>query len=164
MKNTSFLVTFVSLLTLVGGCTLPESTAGDSYSRSSARQGYQTRIGTIINIDQVKLAGEQSGAGSIGGGVLGGAVGSTMGGGRGHLVGAAAGAVVGALAGAAAEKAATSGTALEISVQYPDGTVDAIVQEPGSDVFVVGQQVRVLINGSEKRVRPAPAGMVPAAQ
>ena len=160
MKTCSLVLSTLALTAVLGGCTLPESTAGDSYSRDSARQGYQVRIGTVINIDQVKLAGEQSGAGSIGGGVLGGAIGSTMGGGRGHLVGAAAGAVVGAVAGAAAEKAITKGTALEITVQYPDGTADAIVQESGGDVFVVGQQVRVLINGSEKRIRPL--GNVPA--
>ena len=160
MKTQYVVFSILAVSIMLAGCTLPESTAGDSYSRDSARQGYQVRTGTIINIDQVKLAGQQTGGGSIGGGVIGGAVGSTMGGGRGHLVGAAAGAVVGALAGAAAEKAATSGSALEITVQYEDGTADAIVQEAGGDVFVVGQQVRVLINGYEKRVRPL--GAVPA--
>lgn len=160
MKAITLFVPALSLAVVLGGCTLPESTAGDSYSRDSARQGYQVRVGTVINIDQVQLASEQTGAGSIGGGVVGGAIGSTMGGGSGHLVGAAAGAVVGALAGAAAEKAATRGTALEITVQYPDGTAEAIVQQAGGDVFVVGQQVRVLINGYEKRIRPL--GAVPA--
>ena len=162
MKTHHVVISILAVSAILGGCVLPESTAGDSYSRDSARQGYQVRIGTIINIDQVKLAGEQTGAGSIGGGVVGGAVGSTMGGGSSHLVGAAAGAVVGALAGAAAERAATRGTALEITVQYDDGTADAIVQESGGDVFVVGQQVRVLINGIEKRIRPL--GAVPANQ
>ena len=160
MKTQHVVISILAVSAMLGGCALPESTAGDSYSRDSARQGYQVRVGTIINIDQVKLAGQQSGAGSIGGGLLGGAVGSTMGGGRGHLVGAAAGAVVGAVAGAAVEKGVTSGSALEITVQYSDGTADAIVQESGGDVFVVGQQVRVLINGAEKRIRPL--GAVPA--
>ena len=160
MKNISILAAFVSVLALVGGCALPESTSGDTYSRDSTRQGYAVRIGTIINIDQVTLAAENSGAGSIGGGVLGGAIGSTMGGGSGHLVGAAAGAVVGAIAGGAVESAATRGKALELTVQYDDGTAEAITQESGHDVFVVGQKVRVLINGYEKRVRPL--GNVPA--
>ena len=154
MKSITSFAVLASLLVLVGGCALPESTSGDTYSRDSARQGYQVRIGTIINIDHVDLAAQQSGAGSIGGGVLGGAIGSTMGGGSGHLVGAAAGAVVGAIAGAAVEGAATRGKALELTIQYPDGPPEVIVQEPGHDVFVVGQQVRVLINGYEKRVRP----------
>ena len=162
MKTQYVIFSILAVSIMLGGCTLPESTAGDVYSRDSARQGYQVRIGTIINIDQVTLASEQTGAGSIGGGVIGGAVGSTMGGGSGHLVGAAAGAVVGALAGAAAEKAATRGSALEITVQDDDGTADAIVQEAGGDVFVVGQRVRVNCNpmNNEKRVRPLNA--VPA--
>lgn len=163
MKKTIQLSLLVSVAaSLLAGCVMPESTAGDSYSRGSARQGYAIRIGTIINIDQVQLAAEQTGGGTLGGGLLGGAIGSTMGGGSGHLVGAAAGAVGGAIAGSAIERAVTRGTALEITVQYEDGTAEAIVQESGNDVFVVGQRVRVLANGYEKRIRPAPAGMTPA--
>ncbi len=154
-KNVFKAVIALSALVCFCGCTALESLSGDSYSRSDARTGNIVYPGTVLAVEDVTIEGTEGTAGGLGGGLLGGAVGSNVGGGNGRLVGAAAGAIVGAVAGSAVEHAATRRAGIEITVKYENGVVEAIVQEPGKDVFVAGQRVRVLVNDrGVKRVRP----------
>ena len=158
MKHSIVLVSALAALFAVSACTTQESLSGSSYSRESARHAQSVRIGTILSIEEVRIEGDGGTMASIGGAVLGAAIGSTMGGGSGHTVGAAAGGVGGAALGSAVGNKLSQRKGIEITVQYPDGQAEVIVQEPGKDQFALGQQVRVLTeeNGT-KRVRPLPA-------
>jgi len=132
---------------------------GDNYGRIDARKAFEVMPATILKITPVKIEGTSG----VVGGVAGGAVGAT----GANAVASSAGAtgpwrnfwailfgVGGAGAGAVAEQRLTTIDALEIMVKYPDGRVESIVQGKGNDVFTVGQEVSVLIQGSERRVRP----------
>lgn len=141
-------------MTLVTGCA-NDDYAGSTYSRDSAREGHAVYLATIVSIDNVTIQGTEGVLGGIGGAVLGAAIGNTIGGGSGHTLATAAGVVGGAVAGSQVEGAVTRKRALEITVKYENGTAEAIVQEPGKDIFQVGQSVRVLVNADgTKRVRP----------
>ena len=101
------------------------------------------------------IQGTEGVLGGIGGAVLGGVIGHSIGGGSGKDIATAAGAIGGAVAGSAVEGAATKKAALEITVKYDNGSTEAIVQQPGTDFFQVGQTVRVVVNADgTKRVRP----------
>jgi outer membrane lipoprotein SlyB len=159
MKKFLLPVLLVSLA--LSGCMMQESLSGDAYSRSGARTSNVVMIATIVSIDEVLIEGDGGMAGSIGGGVLGGAIGSAFGGGSGQVIATAAGAIGGAVAGSAIEHKVTQRKGLEITVQYPGGEYEAIVQEPGKDPLYVGQQVRVLTDARDgtKRVRPISGAM-----
>ncbi len=149
-------VSAVTVMVAASGCVTNEGFSGKTYSREQVKTGNTVKFATIVSIEDAIIEGTSGIAGAIGGGVLGGALGSTIGGGSGRTVATAAGAAGGALLGKAVEGAATRRSALEITVKYQDSNqMEAIVQEAGSDVFQVGQNVRVLI-GSDgtKRVRP----------
>ena len=61
------------------------------------------------------------------------------------------GAVAGALAGAALEEGVTRKDALEITVKLDGGGLIAIVQE-ADEPFNIGENVRIIENGSTSRV------------
>lgn len=157
MKKTTFrtanIMAFAILaLVTAAGC---QSYRGDVYSRDEARTGNAVLNATVVAVKNVKIEGTEGTLGGIGGAVLGGVLGNTIGGGTGKTVATAAGAIGGAIAGAAVENVATGKNAIEITVQYENGSTEAIVQEPGNDVFQAGQAVQVLINPKgTKRVRP----------
>lgn len=151
--NTSLILT-AACLAFLSGCFTQEY-AGSTYDANHARQGHTIYTATITSIQNVKIKGEKGVLGTIGGGVLGGVLGNAIGGGSGKRIATAAGAVGGAVAGSAAESAANTHSALEITVEYPDGRSEAIVQQAGTDAFEVGQSVRVIVNrDGTKRVRP----------
>lgn len=154
----------LALALALTGCTSAGTYSGSTYSTSEARRGQTMRIGTIIDIQNVTIQGDEGNAlGGIGGAVLGAALGSTIGGGSGKTVATAAGGVGGALLGSKVGEKMAQHAGLEITVQYPDGQCEVIVQEPGKDALVVGQQIRVLRESDgTKRVRPLPPTMVPA--
>ena len=145
----------VAALTIIGtGCG--QSYAGDSYSRGEARTGQNVRYATIMEIAWVELDADDSTRmlGAVGGGVIGGLLGNTVGGGSGKRLATGVGAVGGAVAGSAIAGSVSTKRALEIMVRYENGKEEVIVQEPGRDSFFVGQEVRVVGNGSTARVRP----------
>ncbi|NLB70209.1 MAG: glycine zipper 2TM domain-containing protein [Lentisphaerae bacterium] len=154
IQNIPFKVAGVALLAffIATGC---QSYRGDVYSRDEARSGNAVLNATVMAVKDVTIEGTEGALGGIGGAVLGGLTGRAVGGGSGKNIATAAGAIGGALAGAAIESAVTTKSAIEITVQYENGAIEAIVQEPGRDLFQVGQAVQVLIspNGT-KRVRP----------
>ena len=141
-------------LAIVSGC-MNDDYAGTTYSRDHARQGHTIYTATIQSIQNVTIQGTEGVLGGIGGAVLGGVIGHSIGGGSGKDIATAAGAIGGAVAGSAVEGAATKKAALEITVKYDNGSTEAIVQQPGTDFFQVGQTVRVVVNADDtKRVRP----------
>jgi outer membrane lipoprotein SlyB len=147
------LVAAATALLLSAGCA--SDLSGSTYSRDGARAQQAVYHGTLTRIEQVKIEGTDGAIGGIGGAVAGAAIGSTMGGGRGHTVGGALGGVGGALLGAAIEKSATgTNNGLELTVKLADGSERIVVQTAGRDSFYVGQSVRLIVSGSESRVRP----------
>lgn len=157
MKNKAFRTANIMILAIftLAAATGCQSYRGDVYSRDEARTGNAVLPATVVSVKNVKIEGKEGVLGGIGGAVLGGVIGSTIGGGSGKSVATAAGAVGGAVAGSALENVATTKNAIEITVQYENGSIEAIVQEPGNDVFQAGQAVQVLINAKgTKRVRP----------
>lgn len=154
MKTIPFKVTGIAALALAmaAGC---QSYRGDVYSRDEARTGNAVLNATVVSVKEVYIEGTQGVLGGLGGAVLGGVIGHSIGGGSGKDIATAAGALGGAAAGAALENTATGKRAIEITVQYENGAVEAIVQEPGKDIFQAGQAVQVLISPQgTKRVRP----------
>jgi len=154
LKTASPFVVAAACLALVAGCQ-NQDYAGTTYSREHARAGHTVYTATIVSIQNVTIQGTEGVLGGIGGAVLGGVIGHSIGGGSGKDIATAAGAIGGAVAGSAVEGAATKKAALEITVKYDNGSTEAIVQQPGTDFFQVGQTVRVIVNADRtKRVRP----------
>ena len=152
---TFFLSATVATALLVASGCAGDNFSGSTYSRDHARSGHAVLMATIISIDEVMIEGTEGVLGGVGGAVLGGVIGNTIGGGSGRKVATAAGAIGGAVAGSQVEGAVTKKRAIEVTVQYENDTVEAIVQQPGKDFFQVGQQVRVVVNADgTKRVRP----------
>ena len=155
MKYSSlFALTLAAIATTMStGCV--ESASGNVFSRDEARQAAEVYEGTVIDVREGKIEGNQSGIGAIGGGAMGGAVGNTIGGGSGNVVATVGGALAGAIVGNAVEKGVTGSKALQVTVKIDEsGKTIQVVQ--GTDIpFVVGQRVRVIYNpGGHSRVQP----------
>ena len=150
----SFCTVAALAATVFTGCV--ESISGNTFSRDEARMAQEMYEGTVVDVREGKVEGNQSGVGAIGGGAMGGAVGSTIGGGSGNVVATVGGAVLGALAGNAVEKGVTGAHALQITVRLDTNGKNIVVTQ-GTDInFVVGQRVRVVVfpNGGKSRVQP----------
>ena len=123
--HTSLLAAAAAALLLGPGCA--SELSGSTYSRDGARAQQAVYHGTLTRVEQVKIEGTD--------GALGG--------------------IAGALAGAAIEKSATgTNNGLELTVKLADGSERIVVQTAGKDSFYVGQPVRLIVSGSESRVRP----------
>ncbi len=133
----------------LGACA--SSNSGSVYSRDDARKVQTVKTGVVESVRQVKLEGTKSPVGTVAGGAVGGIAGGSIGHGRGSAVGAVVGAVAGALAGAALEEGVTRKDALEITVKLDGGGLIAIVQE-ADEPFNIGENVRIIENGSTSRV------------
>ena len=135
------------------GCV--ESASGNVFSRDEARQAAEIYEGTVVDVREGKIEGDQSGLGTIGGAAMGGVVGNLFGGGKGNTIATVGGAIAGGLAGNAVEKGVTGQRALQITVQLDvNGKSIQVVQ--GTDIpFAVGQRVRVVTQpGGHSRVQP----------
>lgn len=123
--RTTLLAAASAALLLAPGCA--SDLSGSTYSRDGARAQQAVYHGTLTRIEQVRIEGTD--------GTLGG--------------------IAGALAGAAIEKSATgTSNGLELTVKLDDGSERIVVQTAGKDAFSVGQRVRLIVSGSESRVRP----------
>lgn len=126
------------------GCET-SSQGSKTYTRGEARQAIDVYRATVLNVAEVTIEPEKTGAGSAIGGVSGGVVGSTIGNGRGRTLAALGGSLAGSAVGAAAEKKVRTVPALEVEVELDDGRIMVVVQE-ADDTFNVGDRVRVLID------------------
>ena len=155
MKYSSlFALTLAAVATTVStGCV--ESASGNVFSRDEARQAAEIYEGTVVDVREGKIEGDQSGLGTIGGAAMGGVVGNLFGGGKGNTIATVGGAIAGGLAGNAVEKGVTGQKALQITVKLDvNGKTIQVVQ--GTDIpFAVGQRVRVVTQpGGHSRVQP----------
>ena len=136
------LVMVISAALLLAGC-MPESRAGNVYTRDQARTGQSVNYGTILRVGLVTIEGTQSGAGTLAGGAMGGALGSAVGSGSGRTIATVGGAILGGIAGSAVEKGATTAEGVELEVELDNGELLVIVQENDA-VYRVGDRIRVL--------------------
>jgi outer membrane lipoprotein SlyB len=150
MKN-KLSVFLVLITTGLVGCA--SNLSGDTYSRSDVRSVQQVQYGEIVTLRPVQIEGTKTPIGAGAGAVAGGIAGSTVGGGKGSAIMAVIGAVAGGVAGAAVEEGVTRSQGVEITVRLDSGKTVAIVQALSpNEKFVVGDQVRVMTNGSTSRV------------
>ena len=155
MKYSSlFALTLAAVATALStGCV--ESASGNVFSRDEARQAAEIYEGTVVDVREGKIEGDQSGLGTIGGAAMGGVVGNLFGGGKGNTIATVGGAIAGGLAGNAVEKGMTGQRALQVTVKLDiNGKTIQVVQ--GTDIpFAVGQRVRVVTQpGGHSRVQP----------
>ena len=134
---------FVSTALL--GCQ-PGSQGSKTYKPGQAQQAMSVYYGTVLNVADVQIQHEESGAGAVGGAVVGGIVGSTIGGGSGSTLATTAGALGGAAAGSAAERSRAMRPGVEIELELDDGRIMVVVQEK-DDEYVVGDRVRLIESG-----------------
>lgn len=132
-----------ALLTFTGCET--SSQGSKTYTRGQAQQAMDVYTGTILNVAEVTIEPEETGAGSAAGAVAGGVVGSTVGSGSGRTLATLGGALAGAAVGNKAEQNMRTKAALELEVELDDGRIMVVVQE-ADDVFIVGDRVRVVVD------------------
>ncbi|MEE9343106.1 MAG: hypothetical protein V3V12_05710 [Gammaproteobacteria bacterium] len=150
MKNQPLIV-LVAIVTLTTGCA--SNLAGDSYSRSEARQVQQVEYGTIEQLRPVNIEGTKTPIGSGAGTLIGGIAGSNVGGHTASQVLAVIGAVAGGLVGAAVEEGVTRTKGVEITLTLQGGKTIAVVQSLSpNEKLAVGDRVRVISNGRKTRV------------
>ncbi|WP_330926422.1 hypothetical protein [Candidatus Sororendozoicomonas aggregata] len=152
MKPYICAVAIASVLMIVSGCT--KDLFGTTYSQDEARQIQKVQFGTIEEVRPVKLEGEQGGVGALAGGAIGGiAAGSNIGGGSGSSIASIIGAVAGGIVGNMAEKKLTEKQGVELTVKLDNGSKVSVVQQADpNEVFVKGNRVKVLSQGSTSRV------------
>jgi outer membrane lipoprotein SlyB len=137
------LVSITAFAALLLSACMPDSRAGNVYSRDQARTAQTVEYGTIQRVEPVTLEGTDSGMGTLAGGAMGGVLGNSVGGGSGKAIATVGGAIVGGLAGTAIERQATTRAAVEIEVRLDSGEILVIVQEQDAD-YRVGDRVRVV--------------------
>ncbi len=147
-------ISLLAAVTLLAGCaTQPRS--ADDYQRRDALREQTVRMAVVESVREVTLDRNSSGIGTLAGAVIGGVAGSGIGSGRGSTIGATAGAVIGGAVGEAIEAGRSRVPAVEITVRLADGSMVAIVQEPGSTRLRPGDAVRLLSSRGATRVVPA---------
>lgn len=124
------------------GCQAP-SQGSRTFTRDQAQRPLTVYFGTVLQVSEVQIQGQESGAGMVGGAIVGGIVGSTIGGGRGRTLATTGGALAGGAAGSAAERARATRPGLELEVELDDGRIMVIVQEK-DDEFIVGDRIRLI--------------------
>lgn len=135
------------LILLLTGCETT-SQAGAVYSRGEAQTPLIVHYGTVLNVAQVQIESEETGAGAAIGAIVGGIIGSTIGGGDGKKLATTGGVIAGAAAGSAIEKSSNTKTAVEVEVELDDGRLMVIVQEVDQSLQLYpGARVRVIESG-----------------
>ena len=142
---------FSLMLLLLSGCM--SDLTGSNYDRGEARSMQSVQFGEIVEIEQVKLDGSQSGLGAVAGAATGGVAGSAVGGGKGKSLATIAGVVAGGLLGNYAEKNVTKSNGLNLTIRLDNGSYVSVVQqlEQGNS-FRLGDRVKVLSQGRTSRV------------
>lgn len=162
MRPTRTLIPLFAALTLVG--LMPACAPANTGSTVSARAlggAAHVSYGTIVGSRPVRVAGTNSGVGTLGGAAAGGIAGSFIGGDwRSNALAGIGGAIVGGLAGNAIERGVTQGQAIEFIVREDRGGDIAVVQT-NEEGLQVGDRV-VVTRGDRVRLSRA-AGNAPGA-
>ena len=160
LKLTSITVACTALLAL-GGCAtnpmlgtgVPQASA-QGYTVFGAQSIQAVRLGTVLAVRPVEIAGQGSGIGAIGGALAGGAIGHQIGSGNGQKLATVMGALAGLMGGQALEGSAAKESGLLVTVRLDGGQVLAITQ--ATDVrLAVGERVQVLA-GRDGKARVLP--------
>jgi outer membrane lipoprotein SlyB len=129
----------------------------NQYSEGDVGISTVVEFGTVVHVRQIKIRGENSGAGGTIGGLTGAAAGSSIGGGKGNTGAILGGAALGVAAGIVAEQMAGDRDGYEYTVTKENGMTITVSQNAMKDepVLRVGQRVMVQSSGSYQRVIPA---------
>jgi outer membrane lipoprotein SlyB len=141
------------IVVLFVGCAGPNpyGNSTENYGESEANQTLRVTNGTIIDLTPVTIDSEGNLIGKGAGALIGGLGASTIGSGTGSDVAAVAGAVIGGIIGNKAEEAYNKANGVQITVELPNGRVQAIVQEVNENVhFRRGDHVRIVRTSSGK--------------
>jgi outer membrane lipoprotein SlyB len=129
----------------------PYGPSTENYSTREANHPMHVSHATVLDVQPVTIDSASNIVGKITGGLLGGIAGSSVGGGRGSAAAAVAGAVVGGMIGKKADELYNKANGVQITLQFEDGLVRAIVQEVNSNVFFrKGDQVTVIESPTSK--------------
>lgn len=125
------------------GCK--ERQGQNTYNASEVGVSRAVEFGTILNVREVQITGENSGTGTLLGAGIGAGGGSYVGNGSGQAWATAGAAILGAVAGHYAEQELNDRKALEYVVNLQSGETKTIVQEikEGEAVFKPGDNVMV---------------------
>lgn len=140
----------------LSGCAANNTSSGDTFTASQARQAQIVTYGTLVSVRPVTIQGgdDVNAVGAIGGAVIGGLIGNTIGGGSGRNIATGAGAVGGAVVGSEIQGAMNRSAGVELEVRRDDGVVIVVVQAQGTTQFQSGQRVAVITNGRTTTVSP----------
>lgn len=145
----------LSLLLVVALAACVPQPGQNSYNLAESGKAVQIEYATILRAKQVKIIGEQTGAGTVTGGLVGGIAASNIGGGDGALLAAIGGAVIGGIMGSLAEQELQNTVGIEYFIRV-DGEKKAksIVQNQHKEdvVFKKGDRVIVQLQGGYQRV------------
>jgi outer membrane lipoprotein SlyB len=146
---------FVVLSLLLVGCAKQDGQ--NQYNYKDVGQSTLVEFGTIVNVREVGITGQNSGAGALVGAGVGAGAASYAGSGSGTAWAVAGGALAGAVIGAAAEQAAADGKGMEYTITKENGQTVTIVQNLNKEdkILQTGQRVMVQTSGSYQRVLPA---------
>lgn len=155
-----FLILTTCVLALAG-CKNSDIYSGDVYTADQAQRVQRVSYGTVQSVRPVKIQTNASSdgtsnnvIGSLGGAILGGFLGNTIGGGTGRQLAIAGGAIGGAVVGGAVQDSASSTNAVELEIRQENGGTVVLVQKATANQFFVGQEVRMVTNGSQINVSP----------
>lgn len=137
---------------LLTACATGKS--GDVYTRDQIRQVQTYQVGTIEQVNVVRIEGTKSQIGSAAGTIAGGIAGSGAANGKAGEVAAVLGAVVGGMVGSAAEEAYTRENGIEMGIKLENGSHISVVQAKSVNdaEFKVGETVRIIESGGVTRV------------
>lgn len=137
----------------VSGCISTQD--GETYRRGEARTVQSVSYGTVIGTRPVVIEGTKSNVGTAAGGIIGGVAGSSVGDGSGSIIASTVGAVIGGIIGATTEEAATRAQGIELTIQKPDGSIIAVVQEDNENVtFPINSRVQLVRSRNILRAVP----------
>jgi len=123
------------------------------YGPGQAARVQSVEFGVVDSVRDVRIAGYQTGVGTVSGAMVGSIAGSYAGGSwNANAVGSIIGAILGGVIGGAMEEGATQRQGVEITVRMDSGALVAVVQDAEEPRFKPGDRVRVLSDGVMTRV------------
>lgn len=152
-----YCVLIASLLMLalpLAGCAHKSQ---NTYGYEEVGKSSAVSFGTVINVREIDITGQNTGLGAAGGAVGGAIGGSTLGSGASNAAAIVGLAVAGAVAGAVVEQAMADRKGVEYTITLESGVTLTIPQETpqGERIMQPGERVIVQNSGGYQRVLPA---------
>lgn len=151
MKTSTIFLIITTLALAACAGPNPYGSSTEKYSEREANQPMRISYATVLDVQPVTIDSEGNIVGKITGALIGGIAGSGVGGGRGSAVAAVAGAVVGGMIGQKAGEQYDKANGVQITIQFENGQVRAIVQEANPNViFRKGDHIKVIESPTRK--------------